>query len=714
MVSLFVICVVCTVLVLGVYCCQFLVYNSLARRLLSPEVLAYVSQDVPRELIHSENRFNDFLVRRGRKAPAGDNLLCIGIDDDSLSVSKLDLEELYDDLPKDGADFQALSLMANHFPWSREVYAILLDKLIAAGARVVVFDIVFLSELETDAAFREALERHQDKVVVGSDFNQKSLPSGMEAWAQSVPSDSLIPATTPQDDRIGFVNFWPDAGDGVLRAVNYRLRQNEVFLSLAAAALKKADFTDRIPPGLDGKFIRWADPAAASFRPRPLLDAFAYWKNNFGNGGAVKDKIVMVGYFGARMHDTVKTPFDELPGPVVHLQAINAAMQGAFVRPFPFWLSAGVIALGGFLGFQIISMVRYPVRQFAALAACGGLIMVLSWVAFNRFSLQPVTISPLLSLWGSGLVSLVYQWVAERVERRRMRLQFERYMSKNVVRELLDNPKEFEEARKGVRRNVTVLFSDLRGFTSIMEGADARELVAQLNEYLSVMVECVFKHRGTLDKFIGDAVMAVWGNVQSFGPEEDARRAVSAALEMRAELAKLNARWAEQGRITFRFGIGLNYGEVITGDMGSAEKSEFTVIGDPVNLASRMEGLTKEYGVDLLIGEDVANLVGEHFVLQSIDLVRVKGKGRATEVFAVHQPKEVPVDEALQRYVHKANGGVHLYRNAAFAAAKEKFVAALEAHPSDPVSRLYVHRCDELIANPPGSGWDAVFVMKTK
>ena len=182
----------------------------------------------------------------------------------------------------------------------------------------------------------------------------------------------------------------------------------------------------------------------------------------------------------------------------------------------------------------------------------------------------------------------------------------------------------------GTRRPVTVLFSDIRSFTTIVETtADSHQLVAKLNEYFSAMVECVFRYDGSLDKFMGDGVMAIWGNTPfNFGPQEDAIRAVRSALAMLEALRKLNAKWVSEGKTEWKIGIGLNHGQVIVGDMGSQQHKEFGVIGDAINLGSRLQSLTKVYHLQILIGESVAELVRDHFHLRNVDFVKVKGKTR--------------------------------------------------------------------------------------
>src|SRR6185369_3004826 len=203
------------------------------------------------------------------------------------------------------------------------------------------------------------------------------------------------------------------------------------------------------------------------------------------------------------------------------------------------------------------------------------------------------------------------------------------------VKEILDNPDSFYANLRGVRIPATVLFSDIVGFTSLTENAAPEALVKQLNEYLSRMTAAVFEHGGTLDKFIGDAVMAVWGNVRSRGIAEDAKCAARAALTMRRELWTLNQRWFAEGIAPFAIGIGINQGDVLGGNIGSHEKADPTVIGDAVNLASRLEGLTRIYGTDILLGATAADLVRDEFHIRSVARVQVKGKMEPVEISTV-------------------------------------------------------------------------------
>jgi len=237
--------------------------------------------------------------------------------------------------------------------------------------------------------------------------------------------------------------------------------------------------------------------------------------------------------------------------------------------------------------------------------------------------------------------------------------------------------------------------------------------VLQLNEYFTEMVRHVFDNHGTLDKFIGDAVMAVWGNIVSRGTAIDAQDAVATALEMKSSLAKLNVGWKARGWPPLAFGIGINHGEVIVGNLGSIEKMELSVIGDAINLGSRLEGLTKEFHLDLLIGETVAPLVRERFLLRAVHLVQVKGKTKPIEVFEVLGERGTPEGHE-QPWLAAYENGLRLYRGRKFSEAERAFEESLRLKPDDYITSLYLKDCRDFLEHPPGDDWNGVFVMKSK
>jgi adenylate cyclase len=239
-------------------------------------------------------------------------------------------------------------------------------------------------------------------------------------------------------------------------------------------------------------------------------------------------------------------------------------------------------------------------------------------------------------------------------------------------------------------------------------------LVAQLNEYLSRMTATVFENLGTLDKFIGDAVMAVWGNVASRGVAADARACAKAALAMRRELKALNEKWATEGIAPFHIGIGINHGDVLVGNIGSQEKADPTVIGDAVNLTSRLESLTRTYSVDILVGVRAAELIRDEFDLRSVALVQVKGKTQPVEIFTLIGAKNDRADEEFSNRLETYEAGFRKFRERDFTQAKILFSQFLEFYPEDALAKTYLERALEYEEQPPDAAWNAVEVFKKK
>ncbi len=404
-----------------------------------------------------------------------------------------------------------------------------------------------------------------------------------------------------------------------------------------------------------------------------------------------------------------------MPGPEMHLNAINALLGGGFVRETDRSTNFLLIAGAGLLAWLLCIFVPSPLLRLPLVA-----VMCLAWFAaaellFNYASLYLLTFAPLLTLTSSGVACLSWDFFVEQREKARVRGKFERYVSKQVVQEIVDNPESYFTTAGGVRKSVAVFFSDLRGFTSLTEQAeDSQALVAQLNEYFDVMVEPVLSNNGCLDKLIGDAIMAVWGNIQSRGPALDVRDAITSALKMRESLPKLNEQWVAAGKKPLAMGMGINYGEVIVGDLGSKQQKNFTVIGDAVNLASRIEGTTKEYGVDLLVGEDAAKLVQDYFLMQTGGLTQVKGRKKPVELFYVIGERPAVIEPRQEEYMRIYGEGMALYIKGDFVTAGEKFKRSLELHPPDALAKVYIERCAIMAKDPVPEGWNGVFVMKGK
>jgi adenylate cyclase len=662
-----------------------------------------------------EHSFGDLLRGEGRKTATHQDFVFLGIDQQSLKLDAVEPDEI--------ANSRALQLMTDRpFPWSRELWVLLMDKLFASGARVVMFDIVFSPPGDADAMFHDALEKYRDRVVIGCNFDDA------RGNQLVLPNTTLIPAPQAQDDRVGFVNFWRDV-DGVVRRAHFHISDRqladqpefpgeEIFSSMSARALVKLGRADALPKDVQAYAIRFGSTEA--YPPRPLYEIFlpATWHANYGDGAFFKDKVVIVGPSAQILHDFVDTPIDSnLHGAVLHLHALAAALDHEFLYETPIRVDFVLVLLGGLSAWVLVAFLRRPFLCLITLLGISGAYLGLARILYDQFGLLVMVVPTLSAFLMSGLVGLGFEYALERLEKVRTRRTLERYVSKNLVKEILENPGGYYSSMLGSRKPVTVLFSDIVGFTPMTERADPVALVKQLNEYLSRMVAAVFENGGTLDKFIGDAVMAVWGNVSSRGMAEDAKAAVRTALAMRRELRKLNESWRAQGVEELAFGIGINHGEAVIGNIGSYEPHERldpTVIGDAVNLASRLEGLTRNYGVDILLGDAVCEVVRDEFYLRTVARAQVKGKSEPVEVCAVVAARNESVDPDLLKWLEVYEEGVRKFRDRDFTQAKILFSRFLEFYPDDSLAKMYLERALEYEQEPPDQAWNAVEVFKSK
>jgi adenylate cyclase len=657
-------------------------------------------------------QMDDALMERfGMAARADPRLVYVTIDDFTMHLDgNISPEEL--------ASSPALSEMAGGFPWPHDVYAKIIDRFMQAGARVVTFDILLPYPNAGNQALKAALDQYRGHVVIGSNFADEE--GAASTRDMTFPSKDLI-GNGETDDRVGYVNFWPDP-DGIIRTVRYKRSLADVFNiaengtefhSLAARTLEKAGYADSVPTGVHGlRFVRPNGPNG--FTRIPLYTIFLKeWKTNYHDGADFKDKIILIGPYGNVLKDQLNTPYGLMDGPEIHLNAINDVLHHDLINvPSDYMVDLFIVAMG-FAAFGLASIINRPIVLGGAVTGITVAYLAAAMLALNPFHWVLPFFGPVLTFDSSSVLALYWKWLLERKERSRMRRMFERFVSKDVVKEVVENRESFLHQLGGVRKPVAIMMTDLRNFTTMTEGADSTQLVAQLNEYFDAMVRCVFDTQGTVDKFVGDAILAVWGNIHSGGASVDATRAVQTGIEMLKALDKLNEDWPARGWPILRMGIGINFGEVIFGAIGSEQKAEPTVIGDAVNSASRLEGLTKEYGLTMLIGETVAELVRDTFHLQLIDFVRVKGKTRALRVYTVLGSRAVALDARTTAYLEKYDAAMGCYGRGDFDIACSQFREALEIKPDDSVATVYFERCAELAEQRPET-WDGVFVMKSK
>jgi adenylate cyclase len=259
---------------------------------------------------------------------------------------------------------------------------------------------------------------------------------------------------------------------------------------------------------------------------------------------------------------------------------------------------------------------------------------------------------------------------------------------------------------------MTILFSDVRGFTTISEGLDPRELSQLMNEFLTPLSRVIYKHQGKVDKYMGDCIMAFWGAPKEQPQQENARNAILAGMEMQQTLQQLQPHFKQRGWPEIHVGVGINSGKVSVGNMGSEARVAYTVMGDAVNLASRLEGITKQYGVGVMVGENTKNAVPD-FVFRELDQVRVKGKD---EPVAIYEPIGLrgQVDKALLEELRMFQQALQLYRKQDWDQAELQLYNLQRMFPESRLYQVYVERVAYFRGNPPGADWDGVFVFQSK
>ncbi len=425
--------------------------------------------------------------------------------------------------------------------------------------------------------------------------------------------------------------------------------------------------------------------------------------------GALKDKIALVGATAVGIYDLRVTPFSGVcPGIEIQATIMDNILRGNFLKipaagHIPVLLL--VVALGVLLGLAL-----------PRLSAAWGLVVTLGltmgYVGVNYYLFksgwQLELFYPLLEIGGLYTSVTVLRFLAEEKERLRLKKAFQSYVAPAVVEEIIRHPEALRLG--GERRELTILFCDIRGFTSLSESLEPEALVEVLHDFLNPMSEIIVQHEGTLDKYMGDAIMALFGAPLAL--EDHAPKACRTALKMLATLKRLDQAWEAQGRPRLRIGVGLNTGVVAVGNMGSDRLFDYTAIGDHVNLASRLEGLNKYYGTDILISAHTAQALDTKFILQEVDLVQVKGKKQPLAIYELLG--EGSPEPHLAQFLEAYHEGLKLFRSRAWEESAQAFAAAGRLHPKDRHVERYLKLIEQFQVNPPGSDWQGVTVLETK
>lgn len=649
-----------------------------------------------------EARLQDWLMTRLVRPELPQNYILLAIDEATIKLDNVEPDEI--------ANSRALQEMKKGYPFSRAVYGELIDRLVGAGAKLVIFDLVLRGSKPGDEVLIDAVKRHPGKVLFGSNFD---VDDESNSFTYTEP-----PAEIVEGAAVGLVNF-PITLDGVARSMFFKGTPQSIQLeeshkdaltvpSLAGAAnrLLGGDTPDTLKP-----FRFLFSQRLPKKRNVPLYEVFvpALWKANLKDGAVFKDSVVLLGATEAVFQDYHQTPLGRMPGPELQLHQL-AALQGHwwlsdFGKPMMF---ASVI-LAAMLAYLVVFLRRSMV-VFTIIILGGAAFWVLVAMAYLHWQHAFIPVIAPLSTWAvCGFVGIVTQISHERRERKRLRSTLERYVSKDVVKEIVDNPASYLHTLVGQRKEITVLFCDLKGFTASAEDFDPSELVAMLNDYFGEMVSVVFSNQGTIDKFMGDALMAVWGCINTAGPEEDGRRAVRTALAMKARLVELNKRRAQTGNAPWGCGTGICQGPAVFGNIGSDQKMDPTVIGDTVNLASRVEGLTRIYGCDILIDQRLADFARGDCDVIFVDEVRVKGRAKPEKLY--HPYERHPDSLAWRDAFAEARIA---YVAGDFETARKAYAELVSNLVLGGLATCYLKRCEGFIKDPPEGKWTGIWDFVSK
>jgi adenylate cyclase len=432
-----------------------------------------------------------------------------------------------------------------------------------------------------------------------------------------------------------------------------------------------------------------------------------------------RDKIVLVGATALAIGDLRTTPFpaedSAYMGVEVHANIIDNLLhsqdrgRGFLTRGF----NEEMIDIAFILVFGLLFGFLFgPIDPFYSTVSVLATLAGFAWFVYFMFAREGRWLSfviPAGTLVMNYAAITSFRMFFEEREKRKIRKTFSQYLSPDVIGLIEKDPQKYIRPG-GEIKELTVMFTDIRGFTTISEGLTPDELVNLLNEYLGAMTDIVFANQGTLDKYIGDAIMAFWGS--PYPQEDHAVRACNCALQMVRSLVKLNAKWQAEGRPPISIGIGLNTGLLNVGNMGSAKRLSWTVMGDNVNLASRLEGINKQYHTQIVISEATYRKVPDRFVCRELDKIRVKGKHQPVNIYEL---LDVIAEKSnYESFLNQFDGAAAAYRAQDWRGATGKFGELLATHPDDGPTQVFLQRAMEYLENAPEPDWDGVYVMKTK
>ena len=647
---------------------------------------------------------------------------------------------------------ESFESLPDRWPWPRSYYAKLIRNLTRAGARVIGIDIIFVGEdgysQQNDEDLRSMIKEAGNVVLAGRlDIDNRSYR--IIRSSENYGNEFFL-----VDSSLGFVNvlkdpdevvrryvpsaeYLPSFGFGILNkysglpALTTPERSPEGF-SVAGRTIPSYDefslLINYYGPSRSFRHVDFADViddetfvTVEEDRNEESINAFSDPDFGYLYDGTFADKIVLVGSTLPEDQDIHQVPIarglytgdNTMYGVEIHANLLESILRGDFLMRQSVLGEILTLFALSFLTFFVTSAFKGSKTRHHILVEVNGFLFAVAELALIGFLairlfidsgyVLPI-VGPMLAVIGGYFASTAYHFVAERRERVMIKAMFSTYVSPSIVDELVANPEKLKLG--GERRELSVLFSDLEGFTALAETRPPEELVGLLNEYLSSMTEIVLKNQGTLDKFEGDLIMAFWG--APVPGKDHARKACAAALQMQATLAAIRLEWGLKKRPLLSARIGINTGEMVVGNMGSTEKFNYTVIGDSVNLASRLEGANKSYRTGIIISEYTFGLVKDEFLCRKLDIVAVKGR---TEPVTIYELRSFRNRKDVQRDLELIDffeAGLHAYREQRWESASELFEKARSVFPHDYPSEIFLERVRRFRSNPPEQPWKGI------
>lgn len=608
--------------------------------------------------------------------PALSNIIIISIDDKSL-------QEI------------------GRWPWDRKVFASVIEKL--SSAEAVGLDVSFFekSESDSDALLASAFS-NTGNVVIPVEYSDFKITEG-----SVVPASVLlpIPAFRNATDQ-GYINIISDS-DGVSRAINLDLKGE--FDSFAVKIYKKYAPSGSFPDS--SRFLINFIGPPNSFPHYSFSDIL----NGSYSADEFKDKIVLIGATAPDLHDASFVPTSEgapVSGVEIHANILQTLITKNYLLHESYFSVIFSILLCSLI--ILFFVVKFSIRISSSVVLLLNIFyIVAAIIIFGYGIILNIIYVPLASIvCFSSLVSFFY--ILEQKEKKWISDAFSKYVAPEVVQQIIDNHEKLNLG--GETRTITIFFSDIRGFTSISEALTAQQIVHLLNKYLTLMTDIVLDTKGVVDKYIGDAIMAFWG--APLDQPDHAFRAAHASLKMMNSLKEFQKICATEKLPHIDIGIGLNTGEAVIGNMGSYERFNYTAMGDTINLGSRLEGVNKQYGTNIVVSDATRDLIKSKYLTRKLDSITVKGKKIPITIYElVNSHEEASAGE--KQFVKLFEQALRLYfkqnwdeASALFLEIKNKFKNKIKS--CEVSCQLYLDRSAEFKKHPPGKDWDGVYNMKTK